>query len=103
MGPDLMGLEQAIFEMASEMKSRLAYVGIVAVALLLIWGVFAKSAVDVDYAKARFRADQHELSKGVNKDLEGQFNQIYQSLRTISFLPSIKKIKRHGENLVDEI
>lgn len=85
--------------MASEMKSRLAYVGIVAVALLLIWGVFAKSAVDVDYAKARFRADQHELSEGVNKDLEGQFNQIYQSLRTISFLPSIKKIKRHGENL----
>jgi methyl-accepting chemotaxis protein len=85
--------------MAPEMKSKLTYVGIAAVALLLIGGIIAKSTADVDNAKARFRYEQHELSEGVKKDLEGQFNLIYQSLRTISFLPSIQKIKRHGENL----
>jgi ABC-type iron transport system FetAB ATPase subunit len=81
------------------MKSTLSYGGIVTVSLILVGAIYAKSAVDIDRAKERFRSDQHELSEGVNKDLEGQFNQIYQSLRTISFLPSVRKINRHGENL----
>ena len=87
------------FDLKSALHSRLAYAGIAAVSLVLIGGVFVKSAGDVSHAKARFRADQHEASLGVNKDLEGQFNQIYQSLRTISYLPSVRKISRHGENL----
>ncbi|CAJ0859015.1 Methyl-accepting chemotaxis protein III [freshwater sediment metagenome] len=85
--------------MAPDSKSKLAYVGIAAVSLILIGGIYAKSAADIGQARARFRNDQHELSLGVNKDLEGQFNQIYQSLRTISYLPSVRKISRHGENL----
>jgi methyl-accepting chemotaxis protein len=85
--------------MVPDVKSMLAYGGIVTVGALLIGGIFAKSTVDVSDAMARFRHDQHELSLGVNKDLEGQFNQIYQSLRTISYLPSIRKINRNGENL----
>jgi methyl-accepting chemotaxis protein len=86
-------------DLKSVLHSKLAYGGIAAISLVLIGGVFAKSAVDVGQAKARFRADQHEVSLGINKDLEGEFNQIYQSLRTISYLPSVRKISRHGENL----
>lgn len=81
------------------LSSKLAYLGIAAVSLVLIAGVLAKSAADLNRAKEQFRKEMHDSSLVVNKDLNGQFNQLYQSIRTISNLPSVRKISRHGESL----
>lgn len=80
-------------------KWSFAYAGVVAVSLLLIAFVAGKSSADFEIAKKNYiEASQHE-SRLASKRVESAFTQIYQNLRTISFLPSVRKIDRHGTNL----
>ena len=72
-------------------KVKLAYGAIALIGLTLIISVLSKSEIDIGHAKLQFKREQHEASLVISKDLDGQFNQIYQSLRTISYLPSVRK------------
>ncbi|OYU69824.1 MAG: hypothetical protein CFE28_07275 [Alphaproteobacteria bacterium PA2] len=80
-------------------RTVLVQCGIVAFGILFAVIVRLKSANDYTLAKDAFRAQSHGQIVQFQNNLEYQFNEIYQNLRTISFLPSVRQINPHGSNL----
>lgn len=77
----------------------LAYGAILAVGGALSGLVEWKADTDTTAALLRFRdSSQRELQHEA-EEMSNSFKQIYQGLRTISFLPSIKSIDRHGKTI----
>jgi PAS domain S-box-containing protein len=66
---------------------------------LLIALVHALSAHDYNLALESYRARSLEKAEKVDTAIEAAFNQIYQNIRTISMLPSVRGLDRHGTNL----
>lgn len=64
-----------------------------------IWLVISKSDADYNSAKKEYISSSSTASHIAAKNLENSLNQIYQNLRTISLLPSVRGITRHAENL----
>lgn len=61
-----------------------------------------KTETDYQNALVRYQTSQQLDAEKAAKSLEQNFRQIYQNLRTISFLDSVKNIERHGENLSED-
>ncbi len=75
------------------------YVVIVAVGALLAALVEYKGERDYATALRHYRLASHQEVSHAATSVGQAFNQIYQGIRTISLLPSVRSIDRHGENL----
>lgn len=73
--------------------------GVILFGALLVVLVRIKADHDYALAKSAFRSQSHAQTVQIGKKLEYQFNDIYQNLRTISFLPSVREINGHGSTL----
>jgi methyl-accepting chemotaxis protein len=80
-------------------RDYLAYglIGVLAVAGALAIHLNAQAGLDA--ARARFRAESHAATLAAVNMAQRQFDDIYQSIRTISRLPSVRKIDRYGTNV----
>jgi methyl-accepting chemotaxis protein len=58
-----------------------------------------KSMLDRSTALERFRAVSHQEAVDVSKSIAGAFEHIYSNIRTISFLPGVRRLDRNGTNL----
>jgi methyl-accepting chemotaxis protein len=75
------------------------YVVIAVIGLALIYLVQHKSAADYEIAVHNYRQDSHGEAVVAAAKVQNGLTEIYQNLRTISMLPSVRSITRHGENL----
>ncbi len=75
------------------------YAFIMVLGLIGAFLLHAKADHDLQVARERFRAEQHAAAVQAAQESRDVLNEIYQNLRTISFLPSVRTINRHGENL----
>jgi methyl-accepting chemotaxis protein len=72
---------------------------------IIICGICAAGAIHLNASFAlksaieRFRIEQHAQNLATADDAQDQFTAIFQSLRTISRLPSVMKIDRHATNV----
>jgi methyl-accepting chemotaxis protein len=80
-------------------KNLLKYFFIFFVSGILALLVEIKSRNDYQTALSNYRQSSHYDALDMKLRLEKFFLDIQQNLRTISFLPSVRNIQRHGENL----
>lgn len=81
------------------MKAGISYVAILVTGILFACFISWKSEKDYQAALESYKlVSQEEFDKNADK-VGGVFRQVYQGLRTISFLPSIKSIDRYGATL----
>lgn len=83
---------------------------ILLVALVVISIFSLKAESDLDDAKEAFRREAHELTEIQKQKIEYNFHTLYQGLRTIARLPSVRNIDRYargfkgdGKKTVQEI
>jgi hypothetical protein len=72
---------------------------ILALVVAIAIGVSLKTSRDLEDTLEAYRAKAHQDTVLTAGAVGGAFDQIYQNLRTISFLASVRRIDRHGENL----
>lgn len=83
------------------MKVYFIYACILIVGALIAFFVMSKASKDYREALDQYsEASKTKVERQV-ASLEGQFRLIYQGIRTISMLPSIKNIDRHGKTIDD--
>jgi methyl-accepting chemotaxis protein len=76
--------------------------------LLALFGVAAAAGIhenaDMGYAAARerYRAESHADTLAALNVAQGQFDSIYQNIRTISRLPSVRAVDREGTTLTPD-
>lgn len=58
--------------------------------------------VDIDRERGAYIKTQTQSAELAARGVAEKLQQIYQNLRTISFLPSVRHIDRHGTNLTDD-
>jgi methyl-accepting chemotaxis protein len=80
-------------------KSLVGYAAIAGVMLVAAFGVHWKADQDAARALADYRESAASDAEAQAARIDGYLQLIYQNIRTISFLPSVRKIDRHGENL----
>ena len=80
-------------------RGLLAALGIVMIAALAAALVHLKASQDMSRAREQFRTVLHGEATQAAEQVHYPLNQIYQNLRTISFLPTVRSIDRHGRNL----
>ena len=83
-------------------RSTVAYASIVIVGLAAAAGAGGYWLQQYASQKARFVSDERDKTAVLAKGVETAFATIYQNIRTLSLLPSIRTIDRHGSNLSDE-
>lgn len=71
-------------------------------ALTLLLGVHWKASVDLEEALRVYRMDAHTQAELAAKRMESALVQVYQNIRTISYLPSVRTIDRHSTNLNED-
>ena len=71
-----------------------------AAGLAFAWGQYASGGYES--ALQRYRDDKAEEQAVAALRIEGAFKSIHENLRTLSALPSVRDIVRHGENLSPE-
>jgi diguanylate cyclase (GGDEF)-like protein/PAS domain S-box-containing protein len=82
--------------------------GYIGYTLILVIGIVVAIYVDRngarDYQRALndYRSASQEEASHAEAIMHSALSQIYQNIRTISMLPSVKKIDRHGSNLNDD-
>jgi hypothetical protein len=62
-------------------------------------GVRWKASREYDAAVQNYRASAHSEAVLAAKNVSVAFDQIYQNLRTIGLLASVRRIDRHGDTL----
>ncbi len=80
-------------------KKLLGYAAIAGFAALLYASVYIKSEKDYATALEHYQQNSQKEAEIASKNIEGSLAQIYQGIRTISLLPSVKTIDRYGKNL----
>ena len=80
-------------------KNLVGYIVIVVVTIILAFVVYEKTETDYNKALEGHKKASHTEADLAAKKVEESLNLIYQNIRTISFLPSVKTIDRHGKNL----
>lgn len=80
-------------------KGFLGYVIICFIGIILAIIINHKSNVDYNLALERYRQASKIESEQAAKNLSYSLRQLYQGIRTISLLPSVKSIDRYGKNL----
>ncbi|MFO1064743.1 MAG: methyl-accepting chemotaxis protein [Pirellulales bacterium] len=61
-----------------------------------------KSVHDYEAALTAYREIRAENADHSTQKLAGSLSEIYQNIRTISFLPSVRSLDRHGKNLAED-
>jgi methyl-accepting chemotaxis protein len=90
---------------ASIPGGRIAWRNQMAVAAILLFAICGAAAIvikeraDLHSARQRFWMESHASTELAATAAQQQFTYIYQNLRTISRLPSVKSIDRHATNL----
>ncbi|MCX5745602.1 MAG: ATP-binding protein [Proteobacteria bacterium] len=74
------------------------YAAILALGLTIGGLFFYKHATDLDQLETTYLAEKHLATKAVAVQVEATFKALYQGLRTMSLLPGVKAIDRHGTN-----
>jgi len=84
------------------MRAWIGYVliGLAAVGLLI--GVRHDTVSDREAARKHYIESAHADALGAAGDVEDKLRAIYENLRTLTFLPSVREIDRHGTNLSEE-
>src|SRR5690348_4718030 len=80
-------------------RLKLGYAVIILVWGLLAVGVWSETRADYKSAQQHYLETKRGESLEVARHLETALKSIYENLRTLTFLPSIRGITRHGENL----
>jgi len=80
-------------------KNFLAYGAILLVGVLIVAFVQVKTSRDYASALETYRKKSHDDAVMAGNNIDMALRQVYQNLRTIAFLPSVRKIDRHGETL----
>ena len=83
-------------------KPAIGYALILLVGISVAVGIHFDIKNDYRQARARYIDNSRADTKAAARHVEVAFRSIYENLRTISFLPSVKAIDRHGENLTPE-
>ena len=75
------------------------YACIVVIGLALVVGVRSEAQSEYDSARQHYveasRAEADRAARHVHDALQS----IYENIRTLTFLPSVRKLNRHGTNL----
>ena len=82
-------------------RSFAPYLAIVLIGLILAIAVYVKSRHDYAQALANYRLETHVDAEMEASKFGDAFKQIYQNLRTIGLLPSVRSIDRYAKNLSD--
>jgi methyl-accepting chemotaxis protein len=80
-------------------RDHFAYLLIVLLGLAGGAGIHANARMGYQSAEARFRAESHAATLAAANAVQDQFTAIYQNLRTISRLPSVRAVDREGTAL----
>lgn len=83
-------------------RGRISYLAICAIGLALGVGAGLYWFHQYDSQKARYVTEQADKTAVLAKGVEAAFASIYQNIRTLSLLPSIRTIDREGTSLSDE-
>lgn len=78
------------------------YLSIVAFAGVAAYFVNSKAKSDLALAREVYCESEKQSTRNNITKIEGGFQQIYQNIRTIGFLPSVRNLERHGENLAPD-
>ena len=89
-----MNLSQGATKKPIVIRSAILTIGVVLAA-----GVYFKSYVDYSNALARYQEVSQKQVDASVRDITGAINQVYQGIRTISLLPSVRTIDRYGKNI----
>jgi methyl-accepting chemotaxis protein len=80
-------------------KGAIGYVIVIATGIAIALGVYSKSEKDYAAAIERYKTSSEKQVYEDAAKLTNALNQIYQGIRTISLLPSVRLIDRYGKNL----
>ena len=85
-----------------------AFRRIVGSALILLTGTVMLGALHIDaqrdfaLAKERYIENSQAAARTTAKTVEDALRAVYENVRTLSYLPSVRNLDRHGTNLGDE-
>ena len=90
---------------SSQLRSR-TWIGLAVSVLVLLalgaaWSIQGKIDHDFDRALTAYRTENNQRAEVASALLTDKLEQIRQNLRTISLLPSVRELDRHGTNLSD--
>lgn len=77
----------------------LVYFFIILAGLCIAYLIHKKTSGDYNSALERYKIKSYAEAKDVSENVRDVTNQIYQNIRTISLLPSVRNIDRYGQNL----
>jgi len=77
----------------------LVNIGICLVGVMTAFVVYYKSSADLANARDVYLERSAQQTRAVATRVDGALREIYQNIRTIAQLPSVRAIDRHGENL----
>ena len=83
----------------SKVRASYGYAALIFISILIVGAVLTKSAVDDRRARADYISLSERDAQAQSKLIQDAFTQIYQGIRTISFLPSVRNIDRYGKSL----
>ncbi len=83
-------------------KATIGYAGILLAGLGLAAALSAYWLQQYGSVRDHYVANSTERTRFVGVNVQKSFAAIYDNIRTLSFLPSIRSIDRHGENLSEE-
>ena len=87
------------FRIVTALGNVAAISSIAACAAAIAYAVSVKSDADRESALNAYRAKAHVEAESVARTTAAAFDQIYQNLRTISLLASVRRVDRHAETL----
>ena len=96
-----MALANAAEARPGKRRAVLAAIIIVTIGVLLCAGVFIKSKRDEAEALNNYKRAAHANAVDAALKFDDSFKQIYQNIRTIGLLPSVRAIDRYAKNLSD--
>jgi diguanylate cyclase (GGDEF)-like protein len=83
-------------------RSWLGYAAVVALGTAMAIGAADVWRHDWNASLEHFRQNAASDTRTAAQAVEGKLSAIYENIRTLSFLPSVRTISRHGENLSEE-
>ena len=83
-------------------KRAIGFASIVAVGLMGAAALRIDAGKNFESARARYLENAHAAAEGHAKRAEDTLRSIYENVRTLTFLPSVRKIDRWATNLDEE-
>ena len=84
---------------STAVKSRRSYLLVVLLTVIALCGVVQKYCSDLAAARRSFRSEAGQDAQIVAREVSRTFRKIYEGMRTIARLPSVRRIDRRAEQL----